>query len=269
MVFRLRSLDNLAVVAMGKHPYEDHLSSPFEEAPRSRVMGGDRHSTTTSRKMATPIFHDSVVRIPQRRANFANLAPLRVPKVAQKRFQQTSVPDIVPNRDLLDVHPLIKNLFSQTEIPEYPPAGRLKFFQKNWAKLTHDPEILNYVSGVKIQFLSRPTQNVPPRPLKMSQEEEALVQEEVEALLAKSAIQKVAHTKDEFLSNIFLVGKKDGGNRPCINLRHLNSFIPYHHFKMEGLHLIKEMLKENDFMCKIDLKMHLSVYPLTEGQEIL
>ena len=39
----------------------------------------------------------------------------------------------------------------------------------------------------------------------------------------------------KFLSNIFLVGERDGGNRPVVNLRYLNQFIPYQHFKMEGL----------------------------------
>ncbi len=53
---------------------------------------------------------------------------------------------------------------------------------------------------------------------------------------------------------LVLVGKKDGGNRPVINLKQLNAFVPYQSFKMEGLHLLKEMLQEKDYMCKIDLK---------------
>ena len=73
-------------------------------------------------------------------------------------------------------------------------------------------------------------------------------------MLKKGAIRKTSVKKGQFLSNLFLVGKKDGGNRPVINLNYLNAFIPYLHFKMEGLHLLKNMLKEKDYMCKIDLK---------------
>ena len=39
-----------------------------------------------------------------------------------------------------------------------------------------------------------------------------------------------------------------------INLKNLNAFILYLHFKMDGLHLLKDMLKEKDCMCKTDLK---------------
>ena len=47
-----------------------------------------------------------------------------------------------------------------------------------------------------------------------------------------------------------------------LNLENLNAFIPYLHFRMEGLHLLKEMLKEKDCMCKIDLKDAYFCVPL-------
>ena len=47
-----------------------------------------------------------------------------------------------------------------------------------------------------------------------------------------------------FLSNLFLVEKKDGDNRPVINLKSRNNFIPYKHFKMGGLRCLKDLLKK-------------------------
>ena len=73
-------------------------------------------------------------------------------------------------------------------------------------------------------------------------------------MLREGAIQQVKSEPGEFLSNLFLVNKKDEGHRPIINLKFLNSFIPYQHFKMEGMHLIKDLLQEHDFLIKIDLK---------------
>ena len=50
-------------------------------------------------------------------------------------------------------------------------------------------------------------------------------------MLEKGTIQKVVPTQKQFLSNLFLVEKKDGGNRPVINLENLNKFIPLRAFQ--------------------------------------
>ena len=50
-------------------------------------------------------------------------------------------------------------------------------------------------------------------------------------MLNKGAIVETTnHLEGEFISNFFLVKKKDGGNRQVINLKHLNQFISYQHF---------------------------------------
>ena len=72
--------------------------------------------------------------------------------------------------------------------------------------------------------------------------------------MRKGAIQQVKSESGEFLSSLFLVSKKYGGHHPVINFKFLNSSIPYQHFIMEGMHLIKDLLQENDFLIKIDLK---------------
>ena len=58
--------------------------------------------------------------------------------------------------------------------------------------------------------------------------------QEISEILEKKAIQNVETAHEEFLSNIFLTGMKDGENGPVINLEKLNTFIPDEDFQMEG-----------------------------------
>ena len=89
---------------------------------------------------------------------------------------------------------------------------------------------------------------------------------EVQDLLAKQAVEMVNFpSENQFLSSKFLVPKKGGGNRPVINLKELNHHIPYSHFKMESLSLLKELLKKGDFMCKVDLKDAYFAVPLHQN----
>ena len=114
--------------------------------------------------------------------------------------------------------------------------------------------ILSIVQGFKIPFSQIPFQFGPPQLARVNQEERLQINSKIKEMLRKGAILLVKSEPGEFLSNLFLVNKKDGGHQPVINLKFLNSFIPYQHFKMEGMHLIKDLLQEHDFLIKIDLK---------------
>ena len=59
-------------------------------------------------------------------------------------------------------------------------------------------------------------------------------------MLKKGAVVVLDPKEDQFLSSLFLVKRKDGGNQPAVNLKDLNSNIPYQHFKMEEMFLLKE-----------------------------
>ena len=50
-----------------------------------------------------------------------------------------------------------------------------------------------------------------------------------------------------YLSSLFLVPKKGGVQRPVVNLKPLNQFLPYEHFKMEGIHMVKYLSKKRRF----------------------
>jgi len=78
---------------------------------------------------------------------------------------------------------------------------------------------------------------------------------EVHKLLQKEAVSVVPSTcTKSFLSRVFLVSKKDGSQRPVINLYQLNQFVIWEHFKMENIHLVEDLIQEGNWMIKMDLK---------------
>ena len=56
------------------------------------------------------------------------------------------------------VHLLVRALFPTNPIPQVPLAGTSKFFHLNWAKITHNLNILNIVPGFEIPFLEKSVQ---------------------------------------------------------------------------------------------------------------
>ena len=70
----------------------------------------------------------------------------------------------------------------------------------------------------------------------MSAEKAELGTLEVTELLAKGAIVEIFLSAEGFVSQVFLVEKKDGGHRPVINLKGLDQFVRAEHFKMPTHH---------------------------------
>ena len=114
--------------------------------------------------------------------------------------------------------------------------------------------ILSIVHDFKIPFSQTPFQYGLPQLARVNQEERLQINSETKEMLRKGAIQQMKSKPGGFLSNLFLVNKKDRGHRPVVNLKFLNSFIPCQHSKVEGMHLIKYLLQKHDFLIKIDLK---------------
>ncbi|CAB4019724.1 Hypothetical predicted protein [Paramuricea clavata] len=80
------------------------------------------------------------------------------------------------------------------------------------------------------------------------------VEVEIETLLTKGVLVLTEHEKGEYISPIFTTAKKDGSARMILNLKSLNKFIEYKHFKMESSSTIVNMVKPNCFMASVDLK---------------
>lgn len=133
-------------------------------------------------------------------------------------------------------------------------AGRTQEHLENWKLLTLDQGILEAVTGYKLEFVGKPRQTHIPLSRANARETE-LMNQEIQKLLDKGAIQQVTESSAEgFYSRIFLVPKKGGQYRPVINLRPLNSWIHYRHFKMEGIHVVRDLLLKGDYFTRIDLK---------------
>lgn len=88
----------------------------------------------------------------------------------------------------------------------------------------------------------------------LNSEQEKNLQDEITSLVQKEAVVRVASNQNQFISNMFTIPKKDGGYQPTINLKLLNRFLLYQHFKTEGLLMVQNRIEKDCYMCKIDLK---------------
>ena len=65
--------------------------------------------------------------------------------------------------------------------------------------------------------------------------------------LDMGVIKVVDHHPNEFISPIFVVPKKNGEYRMILNLKELNQFIEYHHFKVETFESALKLVKKRLF----------------------
>ena len=120
-------------------------------------------------------------------------------------------------------------------------------------KITQDPWVLQVVQGYQIEFMKPPVQLVPARMPSLTPTLETALDQGVQELLNKEAVRLVKQlvVTEGFISSLSVGPKKDGGNRPVVNLKPLNQYITYEHFKIEGIHSLRDLLKLGDWLGKI------------------
>ena len=109
-------------------------------------------------------------------------------------------------------------------------------FAPAWKEITDDPEVLDWVEHCHIEFIYGvpPLQKPGYKIIKFNDTESAIIDSEIIKLLSKGVIVESTHSQEEFVSSIFLRPKKNGVDyRMILNLKELNSFIVYRHFKMD------------------------------------
>ena len=99
---------------------------------------------------------------------------------------------------------------------------------------------------------------------KFSQNEDKIIQNEIKKLLEMKVIKEVEHTPGEYISPIFIVPKKNGEYRMILNLKQLNEYIVYHHFKMETFESALKLVKKNCYFASVDLRHAYYSVPLSE-----
>ena len=77
---------------------------------------------------------------------------------------------------------------------------------------------------------------------------------EINKLVGKGVIEYTEHEKGECISPIFFRSKSDGTRRLILNLKNLNEFLEYNHFKMETVHSIADLIQPDCYMTTVDLK---------------
>ena len=113
-------------------------------------------------------------------------------------------------------------------------AGNIAKYVYNWRLLTSDKNILEIITGYHIAFESPPYQTGTPC-VHFSRGEEQIISTEIDKLMSKQVIVKAMHCDNEFISTVFTRPKKDGSHRLILNLKNLNEYVTYEHFKMESL----------------------------------
>ena len=133
-------------------------------------------------------------------------------------------------------------------------AGQISHCVQQWRTLTSDSEILETVLGQRIEFTLTPVQVTPPPQPTWSKTEEGFIDTEIQRLLLKGVIAHSVHEEGEFISSLFVRPKKDGAYRMILNLKSLNQYVEYHHFKLDTIWTAVHMMTPGCFMASIDLK---------------
>jgi hypothetical protein len=137
-------------------------------------------------------------------------------------------------------------------------GGRLRHFLLFWREVLETlPLLLQAVEGYCPPFTSPPPLTCSGAAFSTPSQgaNNPFIDAEVAALLEKGAIEEVPlDPPPSFISNIFLVKKKNGGMRPVINLKRLNAaHLDTPHFRMETPQDVRHAIRAGDWAVSIDL----------------
>ncbi|KAG2228482.1 hypothetical protein INT48_008098, partial [Thamnidium elegans] len=151
-----------------------------------------------------------------------------------------------------------------------PVGNRLSKYHSNWTEISINSFVNSTIQhGYHIPFHTPPPVTTTPTPIiPFSDEQSHLIDQAIQDLLQKEAIEKVSPQQSQlvpgFYSSMFVIPKKNGGVRPVFNLKKLNQYLDAPHFKMETIREVSLMVNPNDYLVSIDLSdafLHVGLHP--------
>ena len=118
------------------------------------------------------------------------------------------------------------------------------------------------VKGCTLEFATYPHDRYQPKEIRFSSRECLAIEIELQRL-DKGIIIPSEHETCEFISTMFVRPKADGSFRLILNLKRLNEHIVYHHFKMESLKSVIQLMEKGCFMASVDLRDEYYSVPMS------
>ena len=149
-------------------------------------------------------------------------------------------------------------------------GARLQKFWGAWARYKIDPWVVQVLrDGYRIPFLNNrlPPLTSTPREYTSylgSPEKYAVLQQEVEDMLRKEAIEIVCPGEPAFYNRLFLVPKPSGKWRPVLDVSRLNKFVHNTKFSMETAQTVQDSVREGDWLISLDMMdayFHIPIHP--------
>ena len=144
-------------------------------------------------------------------------------------------------------------------MPVLNVGARLQNFSQVWESIDSWSHSV-VKNGYNIQLWKNPKTltNKKHFNVSMTKTEQAAIDQHVLELIDDGAVEQVTDQRDLMfgvVSSLFCVKKKGTRElRPCLNLKKFNDYTVYKKFKMEGLSSVREIIRPNDFLTKVDLK---------------
>ena len=95
-----------------------------------------------------------------------------------------------------------------------------------------------------------------------------MLKKAIALLKGKNIVAKANVTENNtFASEVFTRSEKDGSKRMIFNLKKLNKFVGYKHFKIEFLKNVLELIRSGVYIASIDLKVAFYSIPVYKNHQ--